>query len=81
MMNKTYYFLTRQRKDSEQLEFANYNDYSNTLSWQIHQDYSTRFDELEQLEQLKDIAEQLNRFDGEKYTIKIVKLTETMEEV
>lgn len=80
-MNNTYYYLSRQRENLDQIEYANYNDYSNTLAWQVNQEHATKFDSLEKATNLKEIALELNDFGGKEYEFKLLKLTETIEEV
>lgn len=80
-MNNTYYFLSRQRENLDQIEYANYNGYSNTLAWQVNQEHATKFDSLEKTTDLKEIALALNDFGEKEYEFKLLKLTENIEEV
>lgn len=76
-MNKVQYTISRAIED--RTEYLYYNEYSNAISWITEQDHSTKFGELP--ETLKNIVDQLNTFGGSKHEIKLLKVTETIEEV
>lgn len=80
-MNNIYYYLSRQRENLDQIEYANYNDYSNTLAWQVNQEHATKFEDLERAKALQSIGASLNNFGGKEYELKLMKLTETIEEM